>query len=419
MITERKKVDLPRPTHIVPNILSHSFERRSNSSGNSRESLYSQEKMKERCEARIRLCTQLEEIDPDNPTWGYAKEFFNVFPSGPLTVVELLRKWRVIPKDKNGRQPETELKPPFGMEKAYPREFIDLDRKTIEEMITGHRNKNQENHPKSEQLHTKDKDLFELAESARTDSLSQYDRLKRDLLTIGGVPLLCRDFIGKMNEAGNNARCLIGMSADESDAHSKLSRGSNNRKALASPLLGINKGFSPKIEERIEKGEVILLPHTPGAKVDSKDLEPGKTYAIKCDITEEVPIKDGQFNIGGLYFWHHIPDSERKSLLTNLVQIAAKKDGQVQIAIFEALRNTKLLQMVLETNSWMGHETAAFDALIGTTACGGQTPESFLNEAKRILPKVNWKTRVYPNLPPSRIFREKILPPQQVGLTGF
>jgi hypothetical protein len=42
-----------------------------------------------------------------------------------------------------------------------------------------------------------------------------------------------------------------------------------------------------------------------------------------------------------------------------------------------------------------------------------------LNEAKRILPKVNWKTRVYPNLPPSRIFREKILPPQQVGLTGF
>lgn len=372
-----------RPTFLAANLLSRKNE--------SRARPCTKEDVIQRCNERIKLCEILQEIDPLNQTWDYASKFFNTFPKGRDAILQLSQKWGVI---RNGRN---SIAPPEGLEDAYPREFIDLDEETILSLNKG----------------KTDIDTQNLAEKARRSSLTQYENLKSGLLN-AGVPLLCRDYIKTMHEILPEAPlCLIGLSEDEAQTYNSL-RGGKKKP----PLIGVNKGFSPGIERMIQEGEIIEINDN---HIKTSDLQRGVIYATRADITKKgLPISRNEFKIGLLYVWHHIPKDDKEDFLEMLMKHSIKSpDGGIALGIFEPHNNINLYRMVLETNSYLGHETAAFDALIGTTACGGQSREGFRQEISNLSGRDNWRSCTFPNLPPLPLFQSKILPTQQVAVLGW
>ena len=377
-------IESSRPTFLAANILSRRNEKLASPS--------SREEVESRCTERIQLSKSLQTIDPQNKTWEYAEMFFQTFPKGRDAVRKLSQEFGIL----NSRG---ELCPANGLEDAYPREFIDLDKETIEGMSNNIKVVNE---------------VSILAENSRRVSLTQYDKLKTGLLNTG-VPLLCKDYVSEMqNFLPNKPVCLIGLSADEAKAYKILARNHN----IKSPLIGVNKGYSPAVEEMIKNREITEL--NSNRNIKSSDLNEGNVYITKANITKNLPLSPGEFKIGSLYVWHHIPQEEKSDLLKRLVDYSFKSpNGDVALAIFEPHRNPHLYKMVLETNAWLGNETAAFDALIGTTACGSQTKESFVSEVNNIAPQVNWSGRTYPNIPPLPAFHQMILPIQQTAVFGW
>lgn len=386
-----------RPRHLAPNFLSRVNEgiiKRSN-----------QFEIEYQCNERIKLCELLQTADPNNPTWKYAKEFFETFPQGKEAIWDLSIRWGIFEKKKNGSShSEKELKAPPGMDEVYPREFLDLDTDTVKK-LDPNQNPN----------------LSRLAEEARRASLAQYDELKSHLLKAGKIPLLCGDYIRTLIKMDPKApSCIIGLSADEAQAYSVLSRRDSN--GNPPPLLGINKGYSPTIEKMIENGKIEEI-HNYNQKINSQELEPGKIYITKIDITQSLPIEKDQFKIGALYVFHHFPKKEQGELTNTLLDHAKElPGGGLGVAFFEPLSSQELYMMVLDTNWFLRQPTSAFDALIGTTACGGQTVPSFLEKMKSYTPEQQWYGKLYPNTPPlpffAPFFERKILPQQQVGLTA-
>lgn len=390
-----------------------------------------QEAMLKRCLERKDLCKKLQKVDPRNPIWGYGEEFAEVFPSGPSAVWEYLGSKGVFPKPNDGS-----LVCPEELEHVYPREYIDLDRETMLSLIA--RFENISGSPSEEDLsriESEYSDLLELGEKARRASLGQYDLLKSGgLWGYGGpipflplsklrLPILARDFIQSANDsAAGGPVCVIGLSADEVRTHQALWQSRKDGRQFP-PLLGLNKGFSPAIEKMIEEGNIEPLSLSGGDQVAARDLDRGKIYASKFNVLDGLPLKPGDFSINMLYVWHHIPEAHQADLLKNIVDVAARVNGsssRVAVNIVEARGSERLLRMVNETNSLLGNETAAFDATLGTTVCGGQQTLSFVEFAKGVVPEVNWKAGLYPkDIPQAIFFQERVLPSQQVGLRGY
>jgi len=375
-----------RPTFIAANLLSRKNEHVAYPG--------KKEDIETRCLKRIELSKLLQKTDTNNKIWEYSEEFFSKFPQGKDAVWQLLKKWKITSEDKEF------LSSPKDIDNSYPREFIDLDKETVMKLTNG----NPENK------------ILSLAEEARQNSLEQYDRLKSGLLNVG-VPLLSKDYINELQRYfPQTPLLLIGLSADEILNYRKL----NNKyyRFEKPPLLGVNKGYSPEIERMVKSNDVIEIKNN--TEIDANDLDRGKIYITKSDVTKRLPVKPNKFKIGALYVWHHIPRESRIDFLTNLEEKAIKtQDNNIGLAIFEPHNNPNLLRMVLETNVYLGHETAAFDALIGTTACGSQTSESFLKEVNNLDCKINWESQTFPKLPPFNTFQRFVLPTQQVAIFGW
>lgn len=352
----------------------------------------------ERCKQREGLCSQLMEINPTNLIWQYGKEFFATLPSGKKAVWQLLKNWGVF------QAKDDRLTPPPDLKNSYPREFIDLDQETMLRLIAKHKNITSEELLANPQLMAQYQSLLDEAELARQASLEQYDILKSGLLDVNGMPLLAKDYIKALIEAseklGGATVVPTGLSADEMKTYQSLSQKDGNDNTL---LLGLNKGISPALLRS-------------AANNQSKDLQM-LSYITKADVAQ-IPLLDSSCSMGMLYVWHHIPPDQKAAVLAEMLRVSGKMPGGgIALNIFEPLSSKSLLKMVLDTNWFLGHETAMFDAMIGTTICGGQTKDSLVEELSQLQPTVKWYAETLPAIP--MVVSEIIIPQQQVRVAAY
>jgi hypothetical protein len=416
-VIERKpeldiKRDIPYPHHLAARMFCKTYE-------NKYGSPYNQERVEKECGERFFLCQELQKIDPDNPTWKYAGKFFETFPSGPDAIMELFNNWGVFELDKEDRRLGKELHTPENLEGVHVREFMDLDPNTVRGLIL-----KQEGLSNTDQKPSNHSNFLKLTEEARQASWDEYDKLKNELLVSGGVPLLSRDYIQTVIGKDPNPKCLIGLSYDELTTYRTLY--GKKRKNLTPPILGISRGFSSSMTRAIEEGQITKL-DSKGKLITPSDLNSGGAYIIEGDIGNSMPITKNEFTTAMLYVLHHNgPRDEQVKLLGMLSEIATpmgKNDENTGLLVFEPFSSKELLQMVVETNYWMGHPTALFDAAVGTTICGGQTRKSLSELGESVNEKTGkntkWRTQTYPSLPPFKTFQKNILPIQQVALIGY
>lgn len=381
------------------------------------------EAVEARCESRIELSRRLQELDPENLTWYCAEEFFTAFPQGSEAVWDLFGRWGVF-KEKG------KLTPPQGMEDVQPREFMDLEGKTLERILQG---KNLT--PEMEVR------VRELAEGAVEDSWRQYHVVKTALLratpsnlleiVVGGRisqivgslieksdggrrHLLAHDFINgtlEMAEKNGLPIVLLGVSADEIDALEAQHPGDDLI------IMGIAKGYSSVLRQKVETGEVTELEIASGQTIDPRELKPGN-YLISADANEGLPFVDNSACVAMMYALHHNLRKEQLDLIKDMVRVAAKLGpGKAAVHIVEPYSSPNLLRMVLEVNKRYS-ETAAFDAMVGTTICGGQTPKKMIKLAEEAEAGVRWQKKLYPSLPPIPAIQKRKICYQQVALCG-
>lgn len=383
------------------------------------------EAIERRCAERIELCQLMKRVDPGNPTWQYGKEFFTIFPQGPEAVWRLFYQWGVL------RDPP-KLTPPEKALRYQPREIMDLTPETLTGMEGYHQNLDSEEQIKLQQLAGTAVEIcwrqYELVKSAHLRA-SRLDlaRIVTGLPTQhlahliekfdGQTPkdyLLAQDFIKKIVSTAtfyDLPTVMPGQSADEIDAL-KLKLPSN----FAKPIVGIAKGFSSVLQEKIESHEIEELEYQPGKIINLDRLQ--GSYLIKGKIGNRLPFDIDRALVATMNFLHHLSPEEQKAFIEEAVRIAYKPGpNKAAIIIVEPFSSRNLLSMVLQTNQH--YETSAFDAAWGTTTCGGQTRKSFLQIAREIVPEIEWKTKLYPGLPPIPPFQSKRICDQQVALIGY
>lgn len=349
-----------------------------------------------RCQQRESLCAQLIEVDLNNPIWGYGEEFFATLPQGKKAIWQLLKNWEVF------QAQDDKLTPPSALKNSYPREFIDLDRETMIALITNHNNITPKEFLASPQLIAQYQSLLDQVELARQASLEQYDILKSGLLDVNGMPLLAKDYINALIEAseklGGATVVPTGLSADEMKTYQSLSQKDGN----SALLLGLNKGISPALLRSIRDQPTDLR---------------AASYITKADVGQ-IPLVNSSCSMGMLYVWHHIPEDKKAAVLAEMLRVSGEMAGGGRaLNIFEPLSSRGLLKMVLDTNWYLGHETAMFDAMVGTTICGGQTENSLAKELSELAPGVKWYTETLPSIPSA--LSDLILPQQQIRAAAY
>lgn len=419
---EREQGNIHRPSHLAPMALSLINQGRVENLRKTSELSYPT--LEERCCSRRKLCAAMRMVDQGNLTWEFGTDFFEAFPKGVDAVWEVAEDWSIFREDNNS---DRQLVAPPGVEKAFPREFIDLSERVLAQLVARYEGiVNPESLSEGQIIKLKEKypDFFDEAEKSRRDSLIEYDLIKRGLLMAGKTPLLCNYYISTMLDMGpENPTCLIGLSADEILAYSILSKKKLGKDRPAPPLLGLNVSFSPAIEQMIMENKIHVKDINEVGVIRPKDLKPGETYVARADITNGLPITQGEYNIGMLYVWHHIERAKRDHLLRELADYAARRnDSEVNLAIIEAASNRQLARMVLETNHWLGNESAGFDAFWGTTISEGQTQNGFRKYACRVDRNVPWTTDIYPGYPDTTattVIQNWGMPYQQVRLRAY
>jgi len=376
------------------------------------------EALKARCRQRVELCQLLQKADPQNPAWRYGEQFFQTFPQGPERIWQLFEKWGVFQK-------KGELTPPPGLKEAQPREIMDLDELTLKQILSA-QNLSKEEGAK----------LSQLADKAVEICWRQYQVVKEGLLRaspatmieiaiglkIGFGPilrlleaekkyLLADDFVGKTAEMAKKYGLPIvalALSADEIDAF----QAQYSQEELV--LVGIAKGFSSVLQEKIDSGQVKKIQTK--KEIEPRKLSPG-VYLLTTDAGDGLPFPENSACLAMMNGLHHNSAEQQLKIIKEMVRVAFKpRPDEAAVHIVEPYNSPHLLRMVLEANQ--NRETSGFDAMVGTTICGSQTLETFKRIAQAANSLIDWKTSLYPNLPPFDRFQEKRLCYQQVGLRG-
>lgn len=379
----------------------------------------SPEQVISRCQERIALCELLQKIDTDNPAWLFGRDFFEAFPEGPEVLWQVFDDWGLI-------GPGDQLTPSEEMLQAQPREILDLTEKAVKTM------------PNFKTLDIKR--AAQIIKDSRKGEVAcwqQYQVVKTELLRATTLQLahivtgrklpekisqiiesrdgqakylLADDFIGKtlrMAEKYSLPIAVLGLSADEIEAL-KLRHPENDL-----TVIGIAKGYSPALEEKINSDDVKIIRIQKAN--DPQKLEPGY-YLIPADARDGLPFISDSVCAVMMNALHHNTPKQQQELIREMVRVAFKPSPRTAaVQIVEPYNSQRLLAMVLVANQ--NYETSAFDASFGTTVCGGQTPEEMKNFAHESSPEINWKTGLFPSLPPFSFIQSRICY-QQVALSG-